>query len=77
MQDFLKIHQKCLIKANVVGATVTITFLGDADLFASVTFPRSAHLLIDILRRWTCTVSLMDLTYSLNIIYYLLKMCTL
>ena len=65
---------------NDVGATVPITFLGDANLFAPVTFPWSAHLLIGILRRWLCTVSLvyfMDLTYLLDIMQfiYLSKMC--
>ena len=57
------------MNANEVGATVPITFLGDANLFALVTFPQSAHLLIGILRRWLCTVSLayfVDLTYLLD-----------
>ena len=36
---------------NDVGATVPINFLGDANFFALVTFPWSAHLLIGILRR--------------------------
>ena len=68
------------MKANAVGAIVSVTFLVDANLFAPVTFPWSAHLLIGILRRWSCIVSLMyfmDLTYLLDIIYYLLKMCAL
>ena len=59
------------MNANAVGATVPITFLGDTNLFAPVTFPQSTHLLIGILRRWTCIVSLMyflELTHLLNII---------
>ena len=58
------------MNANDVGGTVSITFLGDANLFVLVTFPQSAHLLIGILRRWLCTVSLlyfMDLIYLLGI----------
>ena len=58
------------MNANDVGATVPIKFLGDGNLFALVTFPQSAHLLIGILRRWPCIVSLvylMDLTYLLDI----------
>ena len=64
------------MNANVVGATVPITFLGDANLFVPVTFPWSVHLLIGILRRWSCIVSLMyfmDLTYLLDILQNLLK----
>ena len=38
--------------ANTVGATVPITFVVDANLFAPIAFLWSAHLLIGILRRW-------------------------
>ena len=59
------------MNANTVAATVPITLLGDTNLFAPITFSWSAHLLIGILRRWSCTISLMyfmDLTYLLDII---------
>ena len=59
------------MNAYAVGAPVPITFLGDTNLFAPVMFPWSAHLLIGILRRWSCIVSLMhfmDLTYLLDFI---------
>ena len=58
------------MKANDVGATVPIAFLEDANLFVHVMFPQSAYLLIGILRRCSCIVSLvyfMDLTYLLDI----------
>ena len=57
---------------QIYGCHCLITLLGDANVLAPVTFSQSAYLLIGILRRWSCIISLlyvMDLNNLLDIIY--------
>ena len=60
-------------RCKYCGCHCLITLVGDANLLAPVTFSQSAHLLIGILRRWSCTVSLVYYGFNLFTRYLLKK----